>query len=87
MQHEIIDQLIKQEKQLLNRIDSLDVLANLIDDEFLEIGSSATFYDKAEVIRWLSNEDESERVGSSFKAHRLSEEMIRHFNSEVQQRN
>ena len=76
MQDEIINQLIKQEKQLLDRGSSLDVLADLIDDEFIEVGSSATFYDKAEVMRWLSSEDQSERFGSSFKARPLSEEMI-----------
>lgn len=72
----IVNQLIKQEKQLLDKIDSLDVLTNLIDDEFIEIGSSAAFYDKTEVIRWLSSEDYSVRIGTSFKAHPLSAEMI-----------
>lgn len=76
MQEILINQIIKQEKQLLDKTDSLDILANLIDDEFLEIGSSATTYDKAEVIRWLANDDQSERIGTLFKAHKLSEDVI-----------
>jgi hypothetical protein len=32
---DIVNQLIKQEKQLLERADSLEVLADLIDDEFI----------------------------------------------------
>jgi hypothetical protein len=76
MQNKIINQLIKQEKQLLDQTDSLDLLADLIDDEFIEIGSSATLYNKVEVIRWLSSENQSERTGSSFKAQPLSKEII-----------
>lgn len=76
MQNEIINHLIKQEKQLLDRADPLDVLVDLIDDEFIEVGSSAALYDKTEVVRWLSSENQSERIGSSFKAHPLAEQMI-----------
>jgi hypothetical protein len=76
MQNEIINHLIKQEKQLLDRADPLDVLVDLIDDEFIEVGSSAALYDKTEVVRWLSSENQSERIGSSFKAHPLTEQMI-----------
>ncbi len=76
MHNEIVTQLIKQEKQLLDQIDSIELLADLIDDEFIEVGSSATLYNKAEVIRWLSSENQSERIGSSFKARPLSEELI-----------
>jgi hypothetical protein len=76
MKNEIVNQLIKQERQLLDRVDALELLAELIDDEFIEIGSSAAFYDKAEVMRWLSSDDRSERVGTSFKARPLSEEII-----------
>lgn len=59
--------------QLLDKVDSLDVLAELIDNEFIEIGSSAVIYDKAEVIRWLASNDQSERTGTSFKAQLLAE--------------
>ena len=72
----IINQIIKQEIQLLDKVDALDVLAELIDNEFIEIGSSATVYDKAEVMRWLASDDQSERIGTSFKAHPLAENII-----------
>lgn len=76
MQDTIINQIIKQETQLLDKVDSLDVLTELIDNEFIEIGSSAVIYDKAEVIRWLASNDQSERIGTSFKAHLLAENII-----------
>jgi len=76
MNSKITDQLIKQEQQLIDKTDSLDLLADLIDDEFIEIGSSSTIYDKAEVLRWLASDDQSERVGTSFKAQELSEDVI-----------
>ena len=47
----VVNQIIKQEIQLLDKVDALDVLAELIDNEFIEIGSSAGVYDKAEVMR------------------------------------
>lgn len=76
MKDEIVSQIIKQEVQLLDKVDSLDVLAELIDNEFIEIGSSAVIYDKTEVIRWLASDDQSERIGTSFKAHPLAENII-----------
>lgn len=72
----VVNQIIKQEIQLLDKVDAPDVLAELIDNEFIEIGSSATIYDKAEVIRWLASDDPSERTGTSFKAHPLAENII-----------
>ena len=66
MQETIINLIIKQETQLLDKVDSLDVLADLIDNEFMEIGSSAVVFDKAEVMRWLASDDQSERIGTSF---------------------
>lgn len=76
MQDTIINQIIKQETQLLDKVDSPDVLAELIDNEFIEIGSSAVLHDKTEVIRWLGSNDQSERIGTSFKAHPLAENII-----------
>lgn len=76
MNSKIADQLIKQEQQLLDKTDSLDLLADLIDDDFIEIGSSSTIYDKEEVLRWLANDDQSERIGTSFKVQELSEDVI-----------
>ena len=72
----VVNQIIKQEIQLLDKIDALDVLTELIDNEFIEIGSSATVYDKAEVMRWLASDDPSERIGTSFKAYPLAENII-----------
>jgi glyoxylase I family protein len=72
----VVNQIIKQEIQLLDKVDALDVLAELIDNEFIEIGSSATVYDKTEVMRWLASDDQSERIGTSFKAHPLAENII-----------
>jgi len=76
MQSTIINQLIKQETQLLDKADAPEILADLIDDEFIEIGSSAVIYNKAEVLRWLASDEHSERIGTSFKAHSLAENMI-----------
>jgi glyoxylase I family protein len=76
MNDKIANQLIKQEQQLLDKTDSLDVLADLIDDEFIEIGSSSTIYNKTEVMRWLASDDPSERLGTSFKIHKFSEDVI-----------
>lgn len=53
------------------------VLIELIDDEFMEIGSSAKIYDKNEVIRWLRSEDnKSELVGVDFNAKFLAEDVV-----------
>ncbi|KTC65698.1 Uncharacterized protein conserved in bacteria (plasmid) [Legionella adelaidensis] len=76
MKNTIASQLIKQEQQLLDRTDSLDILVDLIDDEFIEIGSSSTVYDKAEVVRWLASEDKSVHIGTSFKVNQLSEDIF-----------
>ncbi|KTD11815.1 hypothetical protein Lgra_1273 [Legionella gratiana] len=76
MEDSIINKIIQQEKKLLDKTDSLSILVDLIDDEFIEIGSSATEYNKTAVVDWLKSNDQSERTGSSFKAHQLSEDMI-----------
>lgn len=76
MQNTIINQIIKQETQLLDKIDSPDVLAELIDNEFIEIGSSTVIYDKTEVLRWLKSDVQSKHIGTSFKAHPLAENII-----------
>lgn len=73
MDDKFANQLIKQEKQLLDKTDSLEVLTDLIDDEFIEIGSSATVYDKPKIIQWLLSDNKSERSGTSFKVQKLSE--------------
>lgn len=75
-QDAVLNQIIQQETQLLIRTDPMDVLGDLIDDEFAEIGSSATIYDKTEVMRWLASEDQSQRTGQQFKARFLSDDVI-----------
>lgn len=66
--------MLKHEHWILPiELSKRDVLADLIDDEFIEIGSSATVYDKPEIIRWLASDDKSERSGTSFKVQELSE--------------
>ncbi|BCA97333.1 hypothetical protein TUM19329_36940 (plasmid) [Legionella antarctica] len=68
--------IIELEEKLLERTDSFHSLVDLIDDEFIEIGSSANEYNKAAVADWLNSNDQSERIGSSFKTLRLSEDLV-----------
>ena len=81
MKHEplsnaIIDHLIAQEKRLLDRQESQKNLSTLIDDEFIEIGSSATHYNKEDVIEWLSTNDQSIRSGTNFSAKLLANDLV-----------
>lgn len=71
-----IDHLISQEKRLFDRQESQKNLSSLIDDEFIEIGSSATYYDKADVIQWLSTNDQSIRSGTNFSAKLLANDLV-----------
>ena len=71
-----IDHLIAQEKRLLDRQESQENLSTLIDDEFIEIGSSATHYNKADVIQWLSTNDQSIRSGTDFSAKLLANDLV-----------
>jgi glyoxylase I family protein len=72
----IIDHLIAQEKRLLDRQESQKNLSTLIDDEFIEIGSSATHYNKEDVIEWLSTNDQSIRSGTNFSAKLLANDLV-----------
>lgn len=72
----LIDLIIKQEKQLLARIDPPAVLIDLIDDEFLEIGGSSAVHDKAEVMDWLMSGGDSPYSGTFYKAYPLSDDII-----------
>lgn len=76
MDDTIVNQIIKQEIQLLDRVDSLEILSKLIDNEFIEVGSSTVVYDKSEVMRWLASDDQSECTGTAFKAYTLAENLI-----------
>lgn len=78
MQDNLVEEIIKQEIQLLERIDPPHLLAELIDNDFIEIGSSATVYNKAEVIRWLYSEEGTQNPGEgvSFKAYPLAHNLI-----------
>lgn len=71
-----IEHIITQEKRLLDRIELQKNLCSLIDDEFIEIGSSATSYNKSDVIQWLSIEDQSIRSGTDFLARSLANNLV-----------
>ena len=71
-----IEHIITQEKRLLDRTELEKNLSTLIDDEFIEIGSSATHYNKADVIQWLSSVDQSIRSGTDFLAKLLGNNMV-----------
>ncbi|MCE0721736.1 MULTISPECIES: DUF4440 domain-containing protein [Legionella] len=72
----IVSQIINHEKQLLAKSDSVDILINLIDDEFIEYGSNGQIHDKNEAARWLSLEDYSEAKGMEFEAKFLTEDVV-----------
>lgn len=72
----IVSQIIHHEKQLLAKSGSVDILINLIDDEFIEYGGNGKIHDKNEAARWLSLEDYSEAKGMEFEAKFLTEEVI-----------
>lgn len=76
MKNRIIANLIKKEKQLLDKIDSPEALIDLIDEEFIEIGKSATFYNKSDVANWLNSPAPSEQTGASFKGQFLSDDVV-----------
>ena len=71
-----IEHIITQEKRLLDRTELEKNLSTLIDDEFIEIGSSATHYNKTDVIQWLSTEDQSLRSGTDFLAKLLENHLV-----------
>ncbi|HHF7374708.1 DUF4440 domain-containing protein [Legionella bozemanae] len=72
----VVNQIIHYEKQLLAKKDSVAVLINLIDDEFIEYGSNGKIHDKNEAARWLSLEDYSEATGTEFEAKLLVEDVV-----------
>ncbi|KTD40120.1 DUF4440 domain-containing protein [Legionella parisiensis] len=76
MEDSIINKIIQQEKKLLDKTDTLSTLIDLIDDEFIEIGSSANEYNKTAVVDWLKSNDQSKRSGSSFKTRQISDDVI-----------
>ncbi len=73
---DIINHIIKQEKRLLDKTESLKSLSALLDDEFIEIGSSAKLFNKADVIEWLKSDDKSIRLGTEFAGKIISENVI-----------
>ena len=72
----LIANLIKKEKQLLDKVDSPEALIELIDDEFIEIGKSALFYNKKDVTSWLNSPVSSEQTGASFEGKFLSDDVV-----------
>lgn len=73
---DIIEHIITQEKRLLDRQESPENLSTLIDDEFIEIGSSGVHVNKKDVIQWLSIEDQSIRSGTDFLARSLANNLV-----------
>ena len=71
-----IEHIITQEKRLLDRTESEKKLNTLIDDAFIEIGSSGTHYNKTDVIQWLSIDDQSVRSGTDFSARLLVNNLV-----------
>lgn len=55
---------------------SIDELNELIEDEFIEIGSSGKIYNKQDTIHSLPDENERKFKTSNFKLTDLSNEMI-----------
>ncbi len=72
----IEDLIIQQEKQLYLRKDPVSILCELVDNDFMEIGSSSNVHDKKEVIRWLKSNDPSKVEGSDFNILFLSDDVI-----------
>ena len=72
MEKTLFNRLVKQEKQLIAKSGNLDALGELIDDEFMEVGSLNGFIDKQEVLGWLASPETSNRVSLQFKAKQLS---------------
>jgi hypothetical protein len=73
---QIVELLIQQETMLLDKTESHETLIDLIDDHFIEIGSSAKFFNKKDVIEWLAQVEEIEWAGSDFAARPLADGMI-----------
>jgi len=73
---DVINHVIKQEIRLLDKTESLENLAFLVDDEFIEIGSSSKLYNKTDVIDWLKSDDKSIRSGTNFSGTIISEDVI-----------
>ena len=73
---DIINHLITQEKRLLYKIESVETLLSLLDDEFFEIGVSSKLYNKADVVEWLNSDDKSIRSGTEFLGKIISENVI-----------
>ena len=73
---EAIESIIAQEKLLLDKTASPKSLGALIDDEFIELGSSGATYTKTDVTQWLLTNDRSTRTGTDFSAKQLSEDVL-----------
>lgn len=71
-----IESIITQETCLLDKTASSKSLGELIDDEFIELGSSGALYTKTDVTQWLLTNDKSIRTGTDFSAKQLSDDVI-----------
>ncbi|MCW8444165.1 DUF4440 domain-containing protein [Fluoribacter gormanii] len=72
----ICNEIMAQEQKLLARNEPAALLAELIDDEFIEYGSNGKMNDKNEAVRWLAEPSPLEIRGMNFETKFLSEDVI-----------
>lgn len=75
-QDNLIAKIMKQEKQLIAKKDTVEQLSALIDDEFMEVNQTGKTFDKLDVLRWLKQGNQTLRTGLHFKAKPISEDVI-----------
>lgn len=72
-----LSSVIKLEEKLFYRQDSTKALAELLDDEFSEMGSSNHIYNKQDLIKELEFQaSDSMRTAKNFKARLITNEVI-----------
>ncbi|MCE1189520.1 MAG: DUF4440 domain-containing protein [Ignavibacteria bacterium] len=79
MQNDNLDRLILSlEKKLLDSEarDYSRILPDLLDDEFIEFGSSGTIYSKADIIRLLTSSPAQHGEFLNFTVTRLSDDTV-----------
>lgn len=72
----IANEIMAQEQKLLVRNEPVALLAELIDDEFIEYGSNGKMNDKKEAVRWLAEPNSLEIKGMDFESKFLSEDVF-----------
>ncbi|KTD65954.1 DUF4440 domain-containing protein [Legionella shakespearei] len=72
----LFDRIVHWETVLMNKKGTLEFLADLISDDFLEINYKGQQIYKPDVIPWLEMADLHEWVGSQFKGQLLSPDLF-----------